>query len=217
MSEEDIYDVDRNAEEATTTTNTLGINSNNHISTLGNDAKHQELMEAMEAISLMLKQTTNNIEALILMQKQTTNNIEALILMQKQIMQKQIMQTMNKADNNINPSGDNEDVLPPPVKTSSALDEFVDKHSGLFLSLAAVSLLVYTVCVILSIVIVCQDWSHNKALSLFRFRSLIVASPSALSFGCFCYKRRARIWNFFGYQIDDNNHRYTIAAEKKSK
>ncbi|GMF45992.1 unnamed protein product [[Candida] boidinii] len=180
MSEENIYDVDRNAEEATTTTNTLGINSNNIISTLGNDAKHQELMEAMEAISLMLKQ---------------------------------IMQTMNKADNNINPSGDNEDVLPPPVNTSSALDEFEEEHSGLFLFFDVV----WIVNAIVSIVIGCQEWSHSKALSLYIFSGMLGGIPSVDHLCRYCYKRRARIWNFFGYQIDDNNHRYTIAADKKSK
>ena len=154
-----------------------------------------EAMEAMEAISLMLKQTTNDIDAFILMQKQA-------------------MPTMNKADNNINPSGDND--VPP----SSGVDKFVskirkfeEKHSGLFLFFDVV----WIAFAISSIVIGCQEWSHNKAYSLYRFSGMLGGIPSVDHLGRYCYKRRARIWNFFGYQIDDNNHRYTIAAEKKSK
>ncbi|GME79314.1 unnamed protein product [[Candida] boidinii] len=139
MSNEDIFDVDRNAEEATTTSNTLG---------------------------------------------------------------------------------NNEDVPPPPVnslsclkKTLSTVREFKKNHSGLSLSLAVVWLLFNIVVAIIALVKGCQEWNNNRELSLSAFLCLFVATSMSVFFGCYCYKRRARIWNLFGYQIDDNNHHNTTAAD----
>ncbi|OWB84335.1 hypothetical protein B5S33_g2978 [[Candida] boidinii] len=57
MSEENIYDVDRNAEEAITTTNTIGINPNNRISTSEDDVK--ELTKLLTLMENQIKEITN--------------------------------------------------------------------------------------------------------------------------------------------------------------
>ncbi|OUM55204.1 hypothetical protein BVG19_g4696 [[Candida] boidinii] len=57
MSEENIYDVDRNAEEAITTTNTIGINPNNRISTSEDDVK--ELTKLLTLMENQIKKITN--------------------------------------------------------------------------------------------------------------------------------------------------------------
>ncbi|GME69000.1 unnamed protein product [[Candida] boidinii] len=57
MSEENIYDVDRNAEEAITTTNTIGINPNNRISTSEDDVK--ELTKLLTLMENQMKEMKN--------------------------------------------------------------------------------------------------------------------------------------------------------------
>ncbi|GME71910.1 unnamed protein product [[Candida] boidinii] len=114
----------------------------------------------------------------------------------------------------------NEDVPPPPVESQSNINkivskvrEFKEKYSGLLLPLAVVWLLFNIIVAIIALVKGCQEWNKNRELSVAAFSCLFVATSMSIYFGSYCYKRRARIWNLYGYQIDDNNHRNTIAAD----
>ncbi|GME75791.1 unnamed protein product [[Candida] boidinii] len=166
MSEEDIYDVDK---EARMMMNVLGDDPDNHISTLGNNP----------------------------------NNI-----------------INTNSNNHISTLGNNEGVPPPPVNSLSYLDkvlftlkDFEENDSGLKLFLAVLWLLLCIAFATFALVVGFFEWSHNKANSLVSFYWVFVASFHLFNVGPYCYKHRARIWNLFRFKRDDNNHRYTTAAD----